>query len=47
IAFVVMAIVTVVAIVVMNEAQRNIPVQYARAVRGSRSAGAVSSHIPL
>ncbi|NQV90676.1 preprotein translocase subunit SecY [Candidatus Uhrbacteria bacterium] len=47
IAFVVMAIVTVVAIVVMNEAQRNIPVQYARAVRGSRLSGAVSSHIPL
>ncbi|MBI4592486.1 preprotein translocase subunit SecY [Candidatus Uhrbacteria bacterium] len=40
-------IVTIVTIVVMNEAQRNIPVQYARAVHGSRLSGAVSSHIPL
>lgn len=47
ITFIVVAIVTVVAIVVMNEAQRNIPVQYARAVQGTRLSGAVSSHIPL
>ncbi|TAL51134.1 preprotein translocase subunit SecY [Patescibacteria group bacterium] len=47
ITFVVVAIITVVAIVVMNEAQRNIPVQYARAVQGARLSGAVSSHIPL
>ncbi|MBI4435038.1 preprotein translocase subunit SecY [Candidatus Uhrbacteria bacterium] len=47
VAFLVVAVVTVVAIVVMNEAQRNIPVQYARAVQGSRLSGAVSSHIPL
>ncbi|MBI4256805.1 preprotein translocase subunit SecY [Candidatus Uhrbacteria bacterium] len=45
--FVAVVIVTVVSIVVMNEAQRNIPVQYARAVQGSRLSGAVSSHIPL
>jgi len=47
IAFVAVAVLTVVAIVFMNEAQRNIPVQYARAVQGSRLSGAVSSHIPL
>ena len=40
-------IITVVSIVVMNEAQRNIPVQYARQVRGSRHSGSVTSHIPL
>jgi preprotein translocase subunit SecY len=45
--FVVVAIVTVVSIVIMNEAERNIPVQYARHVRGSRLSGAVTSHIPL
>lgn len=45
--FVAATIVTVVSIVIMNEAQRNIPVQYARHVRGSRLSGAVSSHIPL
>lgn len=47
IVFIAVAIVTIVAIVVMNEAQRNIPVQYARAVQGARLSGAVSSHIPL
>ncbi len=45
--FLAVTILTVVAIVVMNEAQRNIPVQYARQVRGSRLSGAVTSHIPL
>lgn len=45
--FAILVIVTVLGIVVMNEAQRNIPVQYARQVRGSRLAGAVTSHIPL
>ncbi len=45
--FVVASVVTVVSIVVMHEAQRNIPVQYARQVQGGRFSGAVSSHIPL
>lgn len=45
--FVVAAIVTVVGIVIMNEAQRNIPVQYARHIQGARLSGAVTSHIPL
>lgn len=47
IVFVGITIITIVAIVVMNEAQRNIPVQYARAVQGARLSGSVSSHIPL
>ena len=39
---------TIVAIVLINEAQRNIPVQYARQVRGSRLGGAgASSTLPL
>ncbi len=45
--FAVLAILTIVSVVVMNESQRNIPVQYARQVRGARLSGAVSSHIPL
>ncbi len=45
--FVVATIITVVSIVIMNEAERNIPVQYARHVRGSKLSGSVSSHIPL
>ncbi len=47
IAFLVMVTVTIVAIVIMNEAHRNVPVQYARQIRGARLSGAVSSHIPL
>ncbi|MBI4713923.1 preprotein translocase subunit SecY [Candidatus Uhrbacteria bacterium] len=45
--FLVVAVVTVVGIVIMNEAQRNIPVQYARHIQGARLSGAVTSHIPL
>jgi preprotein translocase subunit SecY len=45
--FTVATIVTVISIVIMHEAQRNIPVQYARQMHGSRISGAVSSHIPL
>lgn len=45
--FAIAAIVTVIGIVIMNEAQRNIPVQYARHIQGSRLSGAVTSHIPL
>lgn len=45
--FAVLVLVTIVAVVVVNEAQRDIPIQYARQVRGSSVAGAVTSHIPL
>lgn len=45
--FVVLTLVTIVAVVVMHEAQRNIPVQYARQMRGSRLAGAVGSNLPI
>ena len=45
--FIVVVIATVVGIVIMNEAQRNIPVQYARHIQGSRLSGGSSSHIPL
>lgn len=45
--FLIVTIVTIVGVVVMHEAQRNIPVQYARQVHGSRLSGAVSSFIPL
>ncbi len=45
--FILVAVFTVVSIVIMHEAQRNIPVQYARAVQGSRLTGAVTSHIPM
>jgi len=45
--FIVVAIITVVGVVVINEGQRNIPVQYARQIRGNRSFGGTSTHLPL
>jgi preprotein translocase subunit SecY len=47
IGFVVIAIITIVGVVIINEGQRNIPVQYARQVRGNRTFGGTSSHLPL
>ncbi len=44
--FLVLTLVTIVAVVIVNEGERNIPVQYARGVRGGTSAK-VSSHLPL
>ena len=38
---------TVAAIVVVQEAQRRIPVQYAKRIRGTRMYGGQSTHIPL
>ncbi|MDA8216972.1 MAG: preprotein translocase subunit SecY [Dehalococcoidales bacterium] len=40
-------LVTVAAIVVVQEAQRRIPVQYAKRIRGNRMYGGQSTHIPL
>lgn len=40
-------IITVVGVVVINEGQRNVPVQYARQMRGNRSFGGSSTHLPL
>lgn len=40
-------ILTVVGVVFINEGQRNIPVSYAKQVRGSRIYGGSSSHLPL
>lgn len=47
ISFVIVAIITVVGVVIINEGQRNIPVQYARQIRGARAVGGSSSHLPL
>ncbi len=46
-AFIVIGVLTVAAIVVVQEAQRRIPVQYAKRIRGSRLVGGQSTHIPL
>jgi len=45
--FVAIAVVTIVGVVMMNEAQRNVPVSYARRVRGNKMYGGVETHLPL
>src|SRR3989339_36565 len=45
--FVVIGILTVVGVVFINEGQRNIPVSYAKQVRGNRVYGGGNNHLPL
>ena len=45
--FLVITLVTVVAIIFVQEGQRRIPVQYAKRVRGTKVYGGQSTHIPL
>lgn len=45
--FAVIGLLIIAAVVVMNEAVRQIPIQYARRVRGMRSVGGQTSYLPL
>ncbi|HNW09273.1 MAG TPA: preprotein translocase subunit SecY [bacterium] len=45
--FAVIAIVTIIGVVVITEGQRNIPVSYARRIRGNKMYGGVDTHLPL
>src|SRR3989339_422906 len=45
--FVVIALLTIVGVVYITEGQRNIPVQYAKQIRGNRIYGGTSTHLPL
>jgi len=47
IGFIVIALVTIIGVVIITEGQRNVPVQYARQVRGTRMYGGTSTHLPL
>jgi preprotein translocase subunit SecY len=47
IGFLAIALLTIVGIVLIQEGQRRIPVQYAKRVRGNRVYGGQSSHIPM
>lgn len=47
IAFVVAAFFIIAGVVMLNEGQRNIPVSYAKRVRGFRVYGGVTTHLPL
>jgi preprotein translocase subunit SecY len=46
-AYVVMAVLVVAAVVFITEGQRNIPVSYAKRVRGNRMYGGFDTHLPL
>jgi len=45
--FLVASIVVIAGVVIVTEAQRNIPISFARQVRGRRVYGGFSSHVPL
>ncbi len=47
IAFLIIFVIVIAAIVYISEGQRNIPVSYARKVIGNRSHGGVDSHLPI
>ena len=47
IVFAAVALVTIAAVVVITEGQRNVPVSYARQVRGMKMYGGVNTHLPL
>ncbi|MCD4704867.1 preprotein translocase subunit SecY [bacterium] len=45
--FLFIALATIVVVVIINEGQRNIPVSYARRIRGNKMYGGVNTHLPL
>lgn len=45
--FLAVAMLTIVAVVFITEGQRNIPVSYARRIRGNRVYGGVNTHLPM
>ncbi|MBI4414997.1 MAG: preprotein translocase subunit SecY [Candidatus Kerfeldbacteria bacterium] len=45
--FLAVALLTIVAVVFITEGQRNIPVSYARRIRGNRVYGGVNTHLPM
>ncbi|MFH1171311.1 MAG: preprotein translocase subunit SecY [bacterium] len=45
--FAAIGIITIVAVVFITEGQRNIPVSYARRIRGNRVYGGVNTHLPM
>ncbi|MFC1700963.1 preprotein translocase subunit SecY, partial [Patescibacteria group bacterium] len=47
IAFLILAIVITASVVIINEGRRNIPVSYAKQVRGNKMYGGVSTYLPL
>lgn len=47
IGFIIVALAVIVGVVYISEAQRNIPINYARRIRGSKVYGGVSTYLPM
>jgi len=47
VAFSAIALLTIAGVVAMNEAQRNVPISYAKRVRGMKMYGGAETHLPL
>lgn len=47
ITFTIIALITVIGVVIINEGTRNVPISYARHVRGNKMYGGVNTHLPL
>lgn len=47
IGFLLATLIVIIGVVLVNEAQRNIPIQYAKRVRGNKLYGGVSTYLPL
>lgn len=45
--FLAIAVITVVGVVIISEGQRNIPISYAKQIRGNKVYGGSSTHLPL
>jgi preprotein translocase subunit SecY len=45
--FLAIAVITVIGVVTITEAQRNVPVQYAKQIRGNKMYGGTSTYLPL
>ena len=47
VAFAAVSLIVIVGVIYISEAQRNIPINYARRIRGSRVYGGVSTYLPM
>jgi preprotein translocase subunit SecY len=46
-AFLILSVVVIAGVIIISEGQRNIPVSYAKRIRGMKMYGGVSTHLPL
>ncbi|MDP3779493.1 MAG: preprotein translocase subunit SecY [bacterium] len=46
-AFIILSVIVIAGVIIISEGQRNIPVSYAKRIRGNKVYGGVSTHLPL